>query len=146
MRIIAGTLLPDDAWSQLQDAARGCPKLEVLRWVPSLRRELGRSAVSVSRCGYNTSLDLIRSRIPALIVPYATPNEDEQTNRAERLERAGLARTLAEPLCEDPGTFAEEVRRTARFEPRASTVDCGGAQRSVALLEAMLIERRRDPR
>jgi predicted glycosyltransferase len=142
MRVIAGTLLPDDAWSQLQAAARDCPRLELARWVPSLRRELARAAVSVSRCGYNTTLDLIRSRVPALVVPYATPSEDEQTNRAERLERAGLARMVPERLCEDPATLAEEIRRTARFAPRASTLDFGGGARSVALLEAMLLERR----
>lgn len=142
MRIIAGTLLPDDAWSRLQEAARDCPRLEIVRWVPSLRRELGRAAVSVSRCGYNTTLDLIRSRVPALVVPYATAWEDEQTNRAERLERAGLARAVSDQLCEDPETLAEEIRRTVRFEPRANTLDYHGGERSVALLETMLLERR----
>jgi predicted glycosyltransferase len=141
MRIMAGTLLPDAAWSRLQEAARDCPRLELVRWVPSLRRELGRASVSVSRCGYNTTLDLIRSRVPALVVPYATPSEDEQTNRAERLEQAGLARVLPEQLCEDPVTLAEEIRRTARFEPRAHGLDFGGGERSVALLEAMMLER-----
>jgi len=141
MRIIAGTLLPEEAWRQLQEAAPHCPRLTLLRWVPSLRHELRRAAVSVSRCGYNTSLDLIGSRVPALVVPYATPDEDEQTTRAERLERAGLARTLPERLAVDPVALAAAIRATARFIPQHSTIDCGGGPRSLALLEAMLIAR-----
>jgi predicted glycosyltransferase len=141
MRIIAGTLLPEETWQQLQVAAQDCPRLTLLRWVPRLRDELTRAAVSVSRCGYNTSLDLVRSRVPALVVPYATPDEDEQTTRAERLTRAGLARTLPEWLAVDPAHLATAIRETAQFVPHRSTINCDGGPRSLALLDAMLLAR-----
>jgi len=141
MRIIAGTLLPDEAWQQLRAAARDCPRLTLLRWVPRLRDELARAAVSVSRCGYNTSLDLVRSRVPALVVPYATPDEDEQTTRAEHLTRAGLARALPEHLAGDPAQLAAAIRETAQFVPHHHPLNCDGGPRSLALLEAMLLAR-----
>jgi predicted glycosyltransferase len=79
--------------------------------------------------------------VPALVVPYATPDEDEQTNRAERLTRAGLARMLPEALADDPVQLATAIRETAQFVPHHHTINCDGGPRSLALLEAMLLAR-----
>ncbi len=138
MHVIAGTLLPEAAWRQLREAARDCPGLTLRRWVPSLRHELARAAVSVSRCGYNTSLDLIASRVPALVVPYETPDEDEQTTRAERLARAGLARVLTPARAGDPAQLAAAIRDTAGFVPQRHTLDCNGGPCTVTLLDTLL--------
>ena len=71
----------------------------------------------MSQGGYNTALEVVRSGVPGLIVPYATPEEDEQTRRARRLERLGAVRVLApERLAR---TLAAELRRLLSFEPRA---------------------------
>lgn len=137
MRIIAGTLVADDTWRALNQGAVGCPRLEVVRWVPDLAGELAGVAVSVSRCGYNTAIDLVRSRVPALVVPYATPQEDEQTMRADRLARAGLVRVLAETSA-TPARLAGEIRTTAAFRPEPATLDFNGAEHTADLLQAML--------
>lgn len=140
MRVFGGTYLEDAVWNELQEAARGVPRLELLRWSPDLPRELAGAAVSVSRCGYNTALDLLRTRVPALVVPYATPEEDEQTRRAVKLADRGAWRWLA-PAQADAATLAAEIRRTAAFTPAAIDVDCGGAERSAESIAAMLRER-----
>ena len=72
------------------------------RRAPPLRprpraRSSASAAASISQCGYNTALDLVRTRVPALVVPYATPEEDEQTRRARRLEQLG-ARPVADHI------------------------------------------------
>lgn len=138
MRLIAGTFVAEDTWRALQDQSSSCERFELRRWVPDLRAELGRASVSVSRCGYNTALDLVRSRVPALVVPYATPHEDEQTERAARLERAGFVRVLSGADSENPDRLAEEIRRTARFEPHGPALDFDGTARSAALMETLV--------
>jgi predicted glycosyltransferase len=78
--------------------------------------------------------------VPALVVPYATPHEDEQTVRAARLARAGLARLLVEEAA-TPQRLAEEIRQTAGFTPAAATLDLNGAEQTTALLASMLASR-----
>ena len=80
------------------------PGLELVRTVPDLGAELRAAAASVSQCGYNTALELLRSRVPALVVPYATPEEDEQRRRARRLARLGACGSR--PGLLDPRTLA----------------------------------------
>ncbi len=117
MRVVAGPLMPEADWRRLQAAAPD--NVELLRSVPDLATELSRAAASVSQCGYNTALDLIRTRVPALVVPYATPEEDEQTRRARRLERLGV-------LLLDTHINGH-LPRLLDFEPTPATLDLDGA-------------------
>jgi predicted glycosyltransferase len=142
MRIFAGTYTSSACWEELQLAASKTPGLEVHRWSADLGSELQRAACSVSRCGYNTALDVLASRVPALVVPFATPTEDEQTRRADRLAALNLVRTVAE---EDltPAGLAAEIRRTAAWTPSPHDIDFNGAARTAEWLLDRVAERRR---
>src|SRR5215210_1514821 len=89
--LVAGPFLPEDEWRALP---RGVPGLHLRRSVPDLGGELATATASVSQCGYNTALDVLRSGLPALVVPFAAPGEDEQTRRATHLARLGAVRAL----------------------------------------------------
>jgi predicted glycosyltransferase len=127
MRVIAGPLLPPAAWERLRAAADGQPGLELCRSVPDLSAELRAAAASISQCGYNTSLEVVRSRVPALVVPYATEEEDEQRRRARRLERLGVLRVL-DPERLDPAALARELERLPAFQPARAAIDLDGAR------------------
>jgi len=90
-----------------------------------IAHELRTARASISQCGYNTALDIVRTRVPALVVPYATPEEDEQTRRAERLQQLGLVLT---------GEL--DYERLLAFEPSHAELDLNGAQATTELLAA----------
>ena len=143
VRLIAGPFLPESEWQLLRAAAQGRPGLEVRRSVPDLTTELGAAAASVSQCGYNTTLDLLRTGVPALVVPFAEGGEDEQTRRAERLARLGAVRVLeADRL--DGRSLAAAVRRLLAFRPEPVALDLDGA-RTTALLVGNLAARATAP-
>ena len=133
MRLIAGPLLPEPAWERLRAQARDLPRLELVRSVPDLGAELAGAAASVSQGGYNTALEVVRSRVPALVVPYATAQEDEQTRRARRLERLGALRVL-DPERLGPDVLAGEIERLLEFMPRQAAIDLDGARESARIL------------
>jgi predicted glycosyltransferase len=139
VRIIAGPFLAEDEWHSLREAARGRRGLDVRRSVPDLTAELSAAAGSVSQCGYNTTLDLLRTRVPALVVPFAEGREDEQTRRAERLERLGAVRVL-EAARADGATLAAEIKALLRFRPAPVELDLDGA-RNTALVIGNLLAR-----
>ena len=124
MRAIAGPLMPQEDYEALQRIAP--PNVELLRSVPDLAAELGRARASISQCGYNTALDLLRTRVPALVVPYATAEEDEQTRRARRLERLGVLKVATH--------INGDIDALLDFTPRAATLDLDGAKRTAELL------------
>ena len=143
LRLIAGPFLGDEQWRALRDAARGRRGLEVRRSVPDLAAELHVAAGSVSQCGYNTTLDLLRTGVPALVVPFSEGGEDEQTRRAERLAAMGAVRVLDAGRVDGP-TLAAEIRALLEFRPAPVDLDVDGA-RKAALVVANTLARRNAP-
>jgi predicted glycosyltransferase len=137
MKIIAGPFLPEEAWRSLRESARRLPGLSVRRFVPDLCAEMRGSTASVSQCGYNTALDVLRADVPALVVPFADGGEDEQMKRARRLESLGALR-VAELQGLDPQSFARELRELLTFRPRRSALDMRGGQNAARLIESLL--------
>jgi predicted glycosyltransferase len=142
MTIVAGPLYPSERLEELHRAASGMTGLSIERTVPDLAVEMARATVSVSQCGYNTALDIIKSGVAALVVPFSDDGENEQSNRASRLQRLGALRLLeAEHL--DGATLASEIEATLSFQPRAVSLDLSGAVTTARLIATLLRESRR---
>lgn len=144
MRIVAGPFLPEEDWRWLQAAARGFDGLDVVRAVPELGAMFGRVAGSVSQCGYNTAMDILASRVPALVVPFAGGREDEQMNRAQRLERLGLLRLLR-PADLTPQALAEALQTLADFQPSEAMLNLDGARVTADLVACLTTDPERTP-
>lgn len=137
MTVVAGPFLPESDWLDLQATAAGCPGLTLHRHVPDMAQLLATHSVSVSQCGYNTVMDLLKSGISALVVPFAQGQEDEQSNRADRLSKLGLLQTInLDDLTVEK--FITEIEKLLVFIPNNATLDLAGATRSVKLIEDML--------
>ena len=93
-RLVAGPFLPTDAYADLENEARHDPTLILHRYVRDLCGEMAGAAVTVSQCGYNTAIDILRARVPAVVVPYDDGQETEQTRRAEHLAELGVVSLL----------------------------------------------------
>ena len=137
LRLIAGPFLPEAEWRALREAARGRRGLQVRRSVPDLGAEFESAAGSVSQCGYNTTLDLLRTGVPALVVPFAEGGEDEQTRRAERLARLGALRVLDAARADAP-TLAAEILALLRFRPAPVDLDFDGAGKTALVVANLL--------
>jgi predicted glycosyltransferase len=93
-RILIGANAGPDLLQKLKARAPSWVVVEPAR--PDFRGLLARSAVSVSQAGYNTVVDVLAAAARAVLIPFAAERETEQTLRAERLARRGLARVLPE--------------------------------------------------
>lgn len=142
MKLVAGPFLPAGDWHELGAAAEHRPGLELVRTVSDLPRELAGARASVSQCGYNTALELLRARVPALVVPYAEDGEDEQRSRAERLERLQAVRTL-DPAALDGRRLAAELLTLPSFRPRRVDLSLEGASETARLVAELSAERAR---
>lgn len=102
---------------------------------PDFPALLSRAAVSVSQGGYNTVVETLRARTPAVIAPFAAGGETEQTMRAELLRRRGLIEVVSEAEL-SPENLAYAVDSACRAGPRNPGIDLSGADATADLLEA----------
>ena len=81
-------------------------------------------------------MDLLDSRVPALVVPFGEGSEDEQLKRARKLEELGLVRVLL-PADVTPARLAVEMSRLPGFRPPPAGLDMDGAACSARLLNQL---------
>ncbi len=141
LRIVAGPFLPTLQWEALQTRVQGMPGVTLLRHVGDMVAEMRVARASLSQCGYNTALDLLVSRVPALVVPYETVTENEQRVRAGRLEARGAVQQLRS-IHLSPAQLAQALDRLMGFEPKAAALALDGARRSNEVLVQALAAHR----
>jgi predicted glycosyltransferase len=144
LRIVAGPFLPEAAWQDLLAVTRGVAGVEVVRHVPDMVAEMRLARASISQCGYNSALDLIAAGVPALVVPYETPGENEQRVRADRLAALGALQVLPASAL-SAASLATALVEVLGFSPQASALDLGGAAHSAALLARLAADQRPEP-
>ncbi len=138
MTISAGLFMPEQDWKTLKTIAKGAKGLKLRRWIPDLEGELRGAQASVSQCGYNTALALLRSRVPALVIPYSSGVSDtEQICRARKMEQKRLARVLV-PERVTGQVLAAEIRKVLEFKPAVTRFDMNGARNALKIIQMMM--------
>ena len=138
-RILVGGSVSDHAFATLRATAP--PNVAVERARPDFRQLLHEAGAFVGLAGYNTVVDLIDARVPAVLVPFEQGRETEQRLRAERLAARGLALLL--PQAElSPENLAEQVRRSvAAPRPPEAALRRDGAEETVRIVEHLASSR-----
>ena len=134
--VVTGPFLPDPVVDELTRRATETNGLEVARYLPDLGGEIAASAVSVSQVGYNTTMDILGSATPAVVVPFGEGREDEQAERARRLERLGAVRVLDSNRL-SAHTFCDAVRDALDWTPLPVPLDLDGRTRTSRLLRTL---------
>ncbi|MGH7894392.1 MAG: glycosyltransferase family protein [Candidatus Binatia bacterium] len=117
----------------LRAAARD-ERVRLCGFTPEFAHWLEGSALSISRGGYNTSVQLLRSRVAAVVVP--DPRMSDQGPRARRLAELGLA-TVVEGDPPPADAVAAAIAQALAEPPRRHGLDLGGVATTRALLEGL---------
>jgi predicted glycosyltransferase len=134
--IVTGPFLPEPVAEALFRRAEQTTGLEVVRYLPDLAGEMAASAVSVSQAGYNTTMDILSSSTPSVVVPYGEGREDEQAERSRRLERLGALRVLESDRLSGQ-TFFDAVRGALDWTPLSIPLALDGRTRTSQLLRTL---------
>ena len=131
--IITGPNLPQPDYDALTESQP--TNITLTRFRPDLASLMRGAKLSVSQAGYNTVADILMAGCHALLVPYATAGETEQTDRAALLEKIGRSRSLTEAAL-TPETLATAIQNEiARPLPaQALEISVDGAARSAEIL------------
>ena len=140
-RILVGRAVAEDAFGRLRGTAPAHVTVERAR--PDFPALLAGCAISISQAGYNTVLDLVAARRPAIVVPFDAGGETEQAVRAEAMERAGLARCLRisgeEALT--PAALAAAVEAGIGQTPPETALALDGARNAAAIVKQLVAGR-----
>jgi predicted glycosyltransferase len=134
-RLLAGPNLPEAEFEGLADSLPRGVVLE--RYRADFSQILRRCRVSVSQAGYNTVLDILAARATAVVVPFASERETEQSLRAERLAACGILEMVRESDL-SAERLARAIERAMTRHPGEIAIATGGARCAAALIASMI--------
>ena len=140
-RLLAGVNAGHDDLVRLREMARAQSGVVVERHRPDFAQLLAHCRMSISQGGYNTVMDILQARAPAVVVPFAGGAEVEQSLRAHLLAERGWLGLLDESAL-GPVALAQAIDQVA-LRPVVATlpVNLDGARNSAALVAQWIAER-----
>jgi len=132
--VFSGPFVEPRQFKRLQQLAGSGVLVE--KFSPDFLSYLAAADLSVSLAGYNTTMNLLVTGVPALVLPF--DQNREQRLRAMRLDRLG-ALTLLEAQDLRPGRLAALMdEKLSRQRPAPVTMDLDGAARTARWIEKRL--------
>ena len=132
LEVFCGPFMDQDEFELLRE--RATPGRQIRRYTKRFLDYLSAADLSVSLAGYNTCMNLLVTKVPALVAPYA--RQQEQPMRAEKLSKFLPLRVLYEAdmqparLCQHLVEMLQQNRTVDRVP-----IDLDGAVNSARLLE-----------
>ena len=133
-RILVGDNLPEEPFRAFRTAAS--PGVVIERARPDFLALLAGARLSISQAGYNTILEVLAARIPAVVVPFAGSGETEQSLRARLLGERGAITVLPEAAL-SPTALAAAIGTALSSAPVSAgfgSLDVGGAEKTAQII------------
>jgi predicted glycosyltransferase len=138
LELFTGPFMADEEFDQLHRLA--APRLRVRRFTARFLRYLQAADLSISLAGYNTCMNLLVARVPALVLPYS--RQREQPLRIEKIKPYLAMEVLAEEDLTAVRLAAAAERALARKpQPKPLPLDLAGAATTARLLASWVRER-----
>ncbi len=132
LRVFTGPFMPEEEFQRL--ARRSNQRIEVKRFTSRFLSYLSAADLSVSMGGYNTSMNILATGVPALIWPY--PGDREQGLRAARMAQVGAADVIRDRDLQ-PKPLADMMRqKMSAPASRSRQIDLDGAQNTARWIQS----------
>jgi len=135
-RVLVGPGIPEARFGELRAAGAGEGTI-VERHRDDFPDLLAGARVAVTQAGYNTVLDVLAARTPAVLVPFEGEGETEQRMRAQRLAALGRAVVLPERELTAAALAGAIDRAAALGEMPPSPFATDGAERAAQRILAL---------
>jgi predicted glycosyltransferase len=137
LKVFTGPYLDQSEFDRLKRLAG--EEVEINRFSPDFLSYMAAADLSVSMGGYNTTMNILATGVPALVWPF--PQNREQRLRAERLDQMGILKVAADEDLE-PGRLADIMARVLSAADRVPVgIELNGAANTAAWIGKRLKKR-----
>ncbi|MGE3558137.1 MAG: glycosyltransferase [Nitrospira sp.] len=145
MRLFTGPYMPDHQYQALCQRASENPYLEITRFTPTFQSLMQQASLSISMAGYNTCMNILKTGIRALVLPFTGHKNDEQTIRAKKLEQRGLL-TILDPKDLTPDRLAAQIMTALTMSHHGHhSINTDGGQQTKAAIDQLTAQAHSQP-
>lgn len=136
----AGPFMPQADYEALEELVVRSRNITLRRYTPHLLNYMHHADLSISLGGYNTTMNILRTKVRALILPSpGSQQTDEQRIRARKLEELGAITQLSLQDLQ-PSLLAQKIFMTLDQAPDTQSFNLQGAQNASFRLFQLLCQ------
>ncbi|MDY6940684.1 MAG: glycosyltransferase [Cyanobacteriota bacterium] len=136
VQMFTGPFAPEELLQNLQQQAENIPNLTVDRYTSDLLSYMQSADLSVSMSGYNTTLNVLKTGVRSMILPFEGNNDREQATRAGKLAELDRVRVI-HPDDLQPERFAEQILEYLQHQPASPQFDFEGVAKTAQYLRQL---------
>jgi predicted glycosyltransferase len=134
IQMFTGPFSPPEVHDSLCHLAQTRRNLTVERYTPALMAYMRQADLSINMGGYNTTLNVLKTGVRSMLLPFTGNDDQEQTIRAERLEDLGVV-TIIRPDDLNPQRLADRIVAYLDTAPTAIHFDLNGVANTARILQ-----------
>ncbi len=139
IQMFTGPFSPSELFDKLQTLASSQSNLTIEQYTPDLVSYMQQAELSISMSGYNTTMNILKTGVRAMMKPFTGNGDLEQTIRVENLEKMGIVQVIR-PEDLDHKTFANKVINYLNQTPQNANFDFNGVEKTTAALRELVIQ------
>jgi uncharacterized protein (TIGR00661 family) len=140
INIFTGCFIPESEFLELQNLAFKANNINLRKYTNNLLGYLKAADLSISMGGYNTTMNILTTRVRSMILPFTGNGDREQTIRAEKLEELGIVRVIRlEDL--EPELFTKLIINYLEDIPNSVWIDLQGVEKTKVFLNNLLAQK-----
>ncbi|MDJ0635619.1 MAG: glycosyltransferase [Xenococcaceae cyanobacterium MO_188.B29] len=125
IQMFTGPFMPEEVFQELQATVAGRTNITIDRYTDRFLAYMQQADLSISMSGYNTTMNILSTSVRAMILPFTGNNDQEQTIRAQKLEKLGRVKAIS-PEDLQPEKFADQIINYLQEQPNLTTFDFNG--------------------
>jgi len=138
--MFTGPFMPEEKYTQLQAMADGCKNIKIYRYTSNFLKYMEAADLSISMAGYNTTMNILTTKVRAMILPFTGNDDREQALRSQKLENLGIVDVIhASELI--PDIFAEKVITCLNKQPNQIKIDLEGVIKTANFVNQVVEEK-----
>lgn len=139
IRVFTGPFVPETVFHELKNLAVNRDNIIVERFTPNLLDYMQQADLSISMSGYNTTLNVLKTGVRAMILPFTGNDDQEQTVRSKKLEELGRVKVLRREDLQ-PEILARQIIEYLQQQPTEIAFDFEGADRTAYYLRQLVCQ------
>lgn len=131
--LYTGPFCPPDVADKLKAEADGMPNVLIQDFVENIHQKLQQAELSISMGGYNTTMDVLASGVPAMMMPCVNSGGMDQSTRLEKLAKLDVI-DIIHPADLEPLQFSAKVISNLRRKRKSASIDLNGVPNTIKLI------------
>ena len=145
IQIFTGAFSPDRVLTKLQDLTKDLDNITCDRYTTNLLNYMQQADLSIGMGGYNTTMNILSTGIPAMMMAFQGNNDKEQETRLQKLDSLGRVKTI-QPENLEPEKFAEQIINYLEQTHSELALNLDGVANTAKYLNQLALESKQNSR